>query len=40
MGALYQRRAKLMILRSALLKNNVTVKSCHRGGDQSEHQQN
>ena len=32
MGYLYQRRARMMILRSAILKNNVMVKTVTRGG--------
>ena len=32
MGHLYQRRARMMILRSAILKNNVMVKTVTRGG--------
>ena len=32
MGHLYQRRARMMILRSAILKNNIMVKTVSRGG--------
>merc|ERR1712150_282255 len=32
MGYLYQRRARMMILRSAILKNNIMVKTVSRGG--------
>ena len=32
MGHLYQRRARMMILRSAILKNNIMVKTVTRGG--------
>ena len=32
MGQLYQRRARMLILRSAILKNNVLIKTVSRGG--------
>ena len=31
MGHLYQRRARMLILRSAILKNNIMVKTANRG---------
>ena len=36
MAALHQRRAKMTILRSAILKNNVFIKSIQNRGDHSE----
>jgi COP9 signalosome complex subunit 1 len=35
MGRLYQRRARLLILRSALIKHNVVVKTHHGSRDPS-----
>ena len=32
MGQLYQRRARMLVLRSAILKNNIMVKTVTRGG--------